>query len=431
MKKVALHTLGCKVNSYETEAMSQLLEKAGFSIVPFSDVADIYIVNTCSVTNMADRKSRQMLHKAKKKNPDAIVIAAGCYAQTDTDGARDDVAVDIVVGNNKKINIVEIINDYFEKHVSESLIDINKTDEYETLELTEKVEHTRAHIKIQDGCNNFCAYCIIPYARGRNRSRYMKEIKAEAERLAEIGYKEIVLTGINLSAYDDAGQKLIDVCEMLNEVDGIERIRISSLDPVIVDETFAKRLAKCEKICPHFHLSLQSGCDKTLKAMNRHYTADDYYEKCEILRKYFPDVAFTTDIIVGFPGETEEDYKECRDFAQKVGFAMLHVFKYSRRNGTVAADMPEQVDEQVKSRRSDDLIQVGEAMREEYLKNQLGKQKSVLFEEEVEIDGEKYWVGHTKDYIQVAVKSGENIAGGIKDVNLEKIVKNQIILATL
>lgn len=431
MKKVALHTLGCKVNSYETEAMSQLLEKAGFSIVPFSDVADIYIVNTCSVTNMADRKSRQMLHKAKKKNPDAIVIAAGCYAQTDTDGARDDVAVDIVVGNNKKINIVEIINDYFEKHVSESLIDINETDEYETLELTEKVEHTRAHIKIQDGCNNFCAYCIIPYARGRNRSRYMKEIKAEAERLAEIGYKEIVLTGINLSAYDDAGQKLIDVCEMLNKVDGIERIRISSLDPVIVDETFAKRLAKCEKICPHFHLSLQSGCDKTLNAMNRHYTADDYYEKCEILRKYFPDVAFTTDIIVGFPGETDEDYKECRDFAEKVGFAMLHVFKYSRRNGTVAADMPEQVDEQVKSKRSDDLIKVGEAMREEYLKNQLGKQKAVLFEEEVEIDGEKYWVGHTKDYIQVAVKSGENIAGGIKDVNLEKIVKNQIILATL
>lgn len=431
MKKVALHTLGCKVNSYETEAMSQLLEKAGFSIVPFSDVADIYIVNTCSVTNIADRKSRQMLHKAKKKNPDAIVIAAGCYAQTDTDGARDDVAVDIVVGNNKKINIVEIINDYFEKHISESLIDINETDEYETLELTEKVEHTRAHIKIQDGCNNFCAYCIIPYARGRNRSRYMKEIKAEAERLAEIGYKEIVLTGINLSAYDDAGQKLIDVCEMLNEVDGIERIRISSLDPVIVDEIFAKRLAKCEKICPHFHLSLQSGCDKTLKAMNRHYTADDYYEKCKILRKYFPDVAFTTDIIVGFPGETEEDYKECRDFAQKVGFAMLHVFKYSRRNGTVAADMPEQVDEQVKSKRSDDLIKVGEAMREEYLKNQLGKQKAVLFEEEVEIDGEKYWVGHTKDYIQVAVKSDEIIAGGIKDVNLEKIAKNQIILATL
>lgn len=431
MKKVALHTLGCKVNSYETEAMSQLLEKAGFSIVPFSDVADIYIVNTCSVTNMADRKSRQMLHKAKKKNPDAIVIAAGCYAQTDTDGARDDVAVDIVVGNNKKINIVEIINDYFEKHISESLIDINETDEYETLELTEKVEHTRAHIKIQDGCNNFCAYCIIPYARGRNRSRYMKEIKAEAERLAEIGYKEIVLTGINLSAYDDAGQKLIDVCEMLNKVDGIERIRISSLDPVIVDEAFAERLAKCEKICPHFHLSLQSGCDKTLKAMNRHYTADDYYEKCEILRKYFPDVAFTTDIIVGFPGETEEDYKECRDFAEKVGFAMLHVFKYSRRNGTVAADMPEQVDEQVKSKRSDDLIKVGEAMREEYLKNQLGKQKSVLFEEEIEIDGEKYWVGHTKDYIQVAVKSDEIIAGGIKDVNLEKIAKNQIILATL
>lgn len=431
MKKVALHTLGCKVNSYETEAMSQLLEKAGFLIVPFSEVADVYIVNTCSVTNMADRKSRQMLHKAKKKNPDAVVVAAGCYVQTDTDGARDDIAVDIVVGNNKKINIVEILNDYFENRTSESIIDINKTDEYESLEITEKVEHTRAHIKIQDGCNNFCAYCIIPYARGRNRSRYMKEIKAEAERLAENGYKEIVLTGIDLSAYDDAGLKLIDVVEMLNEIDGIERIRISSLDPVIVDETFAKRLAKCDKICPHFHLSLQSGCDKTLKAMNRHYTSDEYYDKCEILRKYFPDVAFTTDIIVGFPDETDEDYVECRDFAEKVGFAMLHVFKYSRRNGTVAADMPNQVDEQVKAKRSDDLIKVGEKMRENYLKSQLGKTKSVLFEEEIEIDGEKYWVGHTKDYIQVVVKSDKIIAGGIKDVNLEKIVKNQIILATL
>ena len=317
MKKVALHNLGCKVNSYETEAMSQLLANAGYEIVSFSEKADVYIVNTCSVTNMADRKSRQMLHKAKKMNEGAVVVATGCYVQTASEKIAEDLSIDIIVGNNKKKEIVEILQEYFKEHKKNHIIDINKTDEYENLEIATVTEHTRAHLKIQDGCNNFCSYCIIPYARGRIRSRKMDSIKDELERLANNGFKEVVFTGINLSCYDDNGKELIDVIELAENTDGIERIRLGSLDPEVVTEEFTHRLSKVTKICPHFHLSMQSRCDTTLKAMNRHYTSEEYYQKCMLLREKFTNPAFTTDVIVGFPQESDEDYATTRELSHR------------------------------------------------------------------------------------------------------------------
>lgn len=430
MKKVALHNLGCKVNSYETEAMSQLLANAGYEIVSFSEKADVYIVNTCSVTNMADRKSRQMLHKAKKMNEGAIVVATGCYVQTASEKIAEDLSIDIIVGNNKKKEIVEILQEYFKEHKKNYIIDINKTDEYEDLEIATVTEHTRAHLKIQDGCNNFCSYCIIPYARGRIRSRKMDSIKDELERLANNGFKEVVFTGINLSCYDDNGKKLIDVIELAENTEGIERIRLGSLDPEVVTEEFTHRLSKVTKICPHFHLSMQSGCDTTLKAMNRHYTSEEYYNKCMLLREKFINPAFTTDVIVGFPQESDEDYATTREFVKKVGFSELHVFKYSRRDGTVAAKMIGQVDETIKSKRSEDLISVGESLKENYRKEKIGEKVSVLFEEEKEINGIKYQVGHTKEYIEVAVETKENLAGKIEEVFLKDFIDNEIMLAT-
>ena len=423
MKKVALHNLGCKVNSYETEAMSQLLANAGYEIVSFSEKADVYIVNTCSVTNMADRKSRQMLHKAKKMNEGAIVVATGCYVQTASEKIAEDLSIDIIVGNNKKKEIVEILQEYFKEHKKNYIIDINKTDEYEDLEIATVTEHTRAHLKIQDGCNNFCSYCIIPYARGRIRSRKMDSIKDELERLANNGFKEVVFTGINLSCYDDNGKKLIDVIELAENTEGIERIRLGYLDPEVVTEEFAHRLSKVTKICPHFHLSMQSGCDTTLKAMNRHYTSEEYYNKCMLLREKFINP-------VGFPQESDEDYATTREFVKKVGFSELHVFKYSRRDGTVAAKMIGQVDETIKSKRSEDLISVGESLKENYRKEKIGEKVSVLFEEEKEINGIKYQVGHTKEYIEVAVETKENLAGKIEEVFLKDFIDTEIMLAT-
>ena len=437
MRKAALHNLGCKVNSYETEAMTQLLKKAGYEIVSFQDQADVYVINTCSVTNMADRKSRQMLHKAKKQNPNAVVVATGCYVQTATEKVAQDLSIDLVVGNNRKKDIVEILNEYYaEKEAGEQVkeeyvIDINHTDEYEDLEISTVTEHTRAHLKIQDGCNNFCSYCIIPYARGRIRSRTMESIKAELERLSASGFKEIVLTGINLSCYDDNGKKLIDVIEMADNVNGIERIRLGSLDPEVVTEDFVERLGKVKKICPHFHFSLQSGCDKTLKAMNRHYTSDEYYEKCQLIRKYIDNPAFTTDVIVGFPGETEEDYISSREFVKKVKFAELHVFKYSKRDGTVAAKMPNQIDEKIKTLRSEDLIKTGEELTKEFRQAKIGQDTTVLFEEKILLDNKEYWVGHTVDYIKIAVPEKENLEGQIRKVNVKDFLTNEIMLATM
>lgn len=446
MLKVALHNLGCKVNAYETEAMAQKLEDAGYKIVPFNEKADVYIINTCSVTNMADRKSRQMLHKAKKMNEDAVVVAAGCYVQTATEKLLEDLSVDILIGNNKKKDIVLELQKYFDDNkYNKNVIDINATNEYEELELATVTEHTRAYIKIQDGCNQFCSYCIIPYARGRIRSREFDNIKQEVTELAQKGFKEIVLTGIHLSSYGNNENKLIDVVEMIAGIEGVERIRLGSLEPNIVTEDFAKRLAKVDKICPHFHLSMQSGCDNTLKRMNRHYTSDEYFEKCELLRKYFDNPAFTTDVIVGFPGETQEDYEISREFVKKVRFSELHVFKYSKRDGTVAAKMENQIPEPVKTERSEDLIKVGENLTMEYRRKFIGKKVSVLFEEIINVAGENYWVGHTKEYIKVIMKSDKDISGDIKNVSLigfaneclncenieKKGVGKEIMLATI
>ena len=446
MLKVALHNLGCKVNAYETEAMAQKLEDAGYEIVPFNEKADVYIINTCSVTNMADRKSRQMLHKAKKMNEDAVVVAAGCYVQTATEKLLEDLSVDILIGNNKKKDIVEELQKYFDDNkYNKNVIDINATNEYEELELATVTEHTRAYIKIQDGCNQFCSYCIIPYARGRIRSREFDNIKQEVTELAQKGFKEIVLTGIHLSSYGNNENKLIDVVEMIAGIEGVERIRLGSLEPNIVTEDFAKRLAKVDKICPHFHLSMQSGCDNTLKRMNRHYTSDEYFEKCELLRKYFDNPAFTTDVIVGFPGETQEDYEISREFVKKVRFSELHVFKYSKRDGTVAAKMENQIPEPVKTERSEDLIKVGENLTMEYRRKFIGKKVSVLFEEIINVAGENNWVGHTKEYIKVIMKSDKDISGDIKNVSLigfaneclncenieKKGVGKEIMLATI
>ena len=446
MLKVALHNLGCKVNAYETEAMAQKLEDAGYEIVPFNEKADVYIINTCSVTNMADRKSRQMLHKAKKMNEDAVVVAAGCYVQTATEKLLEDLSVDILIVNNKKKDIVEELKKYFDDNkYNKNVIDINATNEYEELELATVTEHTRAYIKIQDGCNQFCSYCIIPYARGRIRSREFDNIKQEVTELAQKGFKEIVLTGIHLSSYGNNENKLIDVVEMIAGIEGVERIRLGSLEPNIVTEDFAKRLAKVDKICPHFHLSMQSGCDNTLKRMNRHYTSDEYFEKCELLRKYFDNPAFTTDVIVGFPGETQEDYEISREFVKKVRFSELHVFKYSKRDGTVAAKMENQIPEPVKTERSEDLIKVGENLTMEYRRKFIGKKVSVLFEEIINVAGENYWVGHTKEYIKVIMKSDKDISGDIKNVSLigfaneclncenieKKGVGKEIMLATI
>ena len=446
MLKVALRNLGCKVNAYETEAMAQKLEDAGYEIVPFNEKADVYIINTCSVTNMADRKSRQMLHKAKKMNEDAVVVAAGCYVQTATEKLLEDLSVDILIGNNKKKDIVEELQKYFDDNkYNKNVIDINATNEYEELELATVTEHTRAYIKIQDGCNQFCSYCIIPYARGRIRSREFDNIKQEVTELAQKGFKEIVLTGIHLSSYGNNENKLIDVVEMIAGIEGVERIRLGSLEPNIVTEDFAKRLAKVDKICPHFHLSMQSGCDNTLKRMNRHYTSDEYFEKCELLRKYFDNPAFTTDVIVGFPGETQEDYEISREFVKKVRFSELHVFKYSKRDGTVAAKMENQIPEPVKTERSEDLIKVGENLTMEYRRKFIGKKVSVLFEEIINVAGENYWVGHTKEYIKVIMKSDKDISGDIKNVSLigfaneclncenieKKGVGKEIMLATI
>ena len=430
MRKAALHNLGCKVNSYETDAMAQLLEKAGYEIVPFSEIADVYIVNTCSVTNMADRKSRQMLHKAKKQNPDAVVVATGCYVQTAVDKVKEDLAIDIIIGNNKKKEVVSILEEYFKENEKDFVIDINNTSEYEDLEISTVTEHTRAHMKIQDGCNNFCSYCIIPYARGRIRSRKMDSIREEMVRLAEKGFKEIVLTGINLGCYSDGEKTLIDVIEMADEIEGIERVRLGSLDPEVITPDFVDRIGKCRKICPHFHLSLQSGCNNTLKAMNRHYTAEEYFEKCEMLRSVFENPAFTTDIIVGFPGESDEDFETSLEFAKKVEFSRIHVFKYSKRDGTVAAKMPNQVDERIKTKRSDILIAAGEELVKKYNENKLGTYDFVLWEERKQINGREYWVGHTPDYVEVALESDEELAGKIQKVALKDIINQEIILAT-
>ena len=419
-KKAALHNLGCKVNAYETEAMQELLEDSGYEIVPFHEKADIYIINTCTVTNMADRKSRQMLHRARKMNPDAIVAACGCYVQEKPEEVAD--CVDIVIGNNRKKEILHILEEYEKgrEGIRKDLVDIGHTREYEDLHLSRTAEHTRAYIKVQDGCNQFCSYCIIPYARGRVRSRSMESVRGEVETLARNGYQEVVLTGIHLSSYGiDTGTDLLSLIRTVHEVAGIKRIRLGSLEPRIITEEFAEAIAGLPKMCPHFHLSLQSGCTETLKRMNRRYTAEEYYEKCELLRKYFRNPALTTDVIVGFPGETEEEFKASRDFIDKVDFYETHVFKYSRREGTKAAAMPDQVPEEEKTRRSNILLDLSRKKQAAYEQRLLGTTQEVLIEEEIRRNGEIYQVGHTREYVKIGIRTEEKLANRLVQIEIE------------
>ena len=414
--RVALHNLGCKVNSYEMDVMSIRLREAGCEIVQFTDKADIYIINTCTVTNIADRKSRQMLHKAKKENPDSIVVAVGCYVETGIDGVKKDECVDLAVGNNKKAEIVEILNtfleargEYDDKTIGgTSIIDINHTNEYEEMQLSEMPEHTRAYIKIQDGCNQFCSYCVIPYARGRVRSREMEDVLAEIKGLVQKGCKEVVLTGIHIGSYGvDKGQPmLVDLVEKIADISGIERIRLGSIEPRHVTPENTKRLAAIDKLCPHFHLSLQSGCDSVLKRMNRHYTAAEFEEGVRLLREAFDRPAITTDVIVGFPGETEEEFEECRAFVEKINFYEMHVFKYSPRKGTVAAGMKEQLTDREKTARSEVLLKLTKEQSEIYRNSFIGEKVGVLWEDCEEIKGKRYMIGHTDRYVRVAVLEG-------------------------
>ena len=437
-KTVAFCTLGCKVNQYETDAMRGSFEAEGYEVKEFSQEASVYVINTCTVTNMADRKSRQMMHRAKKKNPDGIIVAVGCYVQAAKEQLEEDTLIDLVIGNNMKSQVVQIVEQYIQdnRYTEDRdayVADIAHSHEYETMHIETVSEHTRAYIKIQDGCNQFCSYCIIPYARGRVRSRKMEDILQEVRNLTANGYKEIVLTGIHISSYgldfehtadeqEDYGpfknSALIDLIEALSGIEGLERIRLGSLEPRIITENFVRRLCKVPQICPHFHLSLQSGCDETLKRMNRHYTTALYLEKCGILRQYFDRPALTTDVIVGFPGETEEEFAQTERFLETVHFSDMHIFKYSKRRGTKAADMPNQIDPQIQSVRSEKLIALGERMKDDFLEACKDQEQIVLIEEETEIDGTKYMTGHSKNYIRCAFE-------------MDGLVPNMVIKGTI
>ncbi|MCI8453011.1 MAG: tRNA (N(6)-L-threonylcarbamoyladenosine(37)-C(2))-methylthiotransferase MtaB [Lachnospiraceae bacterium] len=430
MRTAAFHTLGCKVNSYETEAMQELLEKAGYTIVPFDDAADVYIVNTCSVTNVADKKSRQMLHRAKTKNPAALVVAAGCYVQAAGEKLMEDASIDLIIGNNKKADLVALLEERLAgRKAKDSLIDISAVKEYEPLQIEKESDHTRAFVKIQDGCNQFCSYCIIPYTRGRVRSRAPKAVTDEVQTLAEAGYQEIVLTGIHLSSYGvdlPGGPDLLGLIQTLHAVKGIERIRLGSLEPRVITEDFVRTLSSMPKVCPHFHLSLQSGCDATLLRMNRHYTCADYLERLLLLQSHFKNPAVTTDVIVGFPGETDAEFAETKAFLRKAGFFEMHVFKYSRRAGTRADHMPDQIPEVIKTRRSGELLALAAEMSKEFRLASLGSVASVLFEEETELFGRPYMIGHTKEYIKTALPlvEGGKEADALKNRIFPAILNN-------
>lgn len=460
MKSVALHNLGCKVNAYEMDFMQQMLQEKGYKIVPFDEAADIYIVNTCTVTNIADRKSRQMLHRAKKQNPDAIVVAVGCYVQTGAQSVEKDGAVDLAIGNNRKKDLASILEAYLEerektgeigrgeavrqetanglrKPEQKTVVDKIDIDHapYEEMTLKKTAGHTRAYIKIQDGCNQFCSYCIIPYARGRVRSRGEAEILEEVQGMARAGYREIVLTGIHISSYgvDRGESELLFLLEKLSEVEGIERIRLGSLEPGIVTESFADRISKLPRVCPHFHLSLQSGSDTVLRRMNRRYDTSAYYGAVELLRRHYENPAITTDVIVGFPGETEEEFRETLAFLRRVGFYEMHIFRYSRRQGTRAADMEGQLTEAQKAVRSDCLMELEREMSRAYREAFVGKTQEVLFEETMERDGVAYWVGHTPNYIRVAKKADgtENLRNQIIPCRLGGFLEEDVLLTRL
>ncbi len=447
--KVHFFTLGCKVNIYETGAMEEQFLKHGYELT--EGIADIYVINTCSVTNIAERKSRQMLRRAKELNPKAIIVACGCYAQVASSEIANIPEVDIIIGNNEKTNIVNIIEDYKKNKEREALIgDVMHQNDFVDFGITTYTELNRAVIKVQDGCDRFCSYCIIPYARGKVRSRVPENILEEIKKIAQKGIKEVVITGIHLASYgkdfkneevkeyrkkygydeqydefnpkDDlqsGGFRLIELLEQINKIDGIERIRLGSLEPKLITENFIHRLTKIEKICPHFHLSLQSGCDKTLKNMNRRYTTAEFRSSINLIRKYYKDVSLTTDIIVGFPGETDNDFEETYKFLTEIKFYKMHIFKYSPKKGTVAAKMPNQIDGKIKEERSKKLIELSDKNEEEYNRETIGKTVNVLFEEKV---GE-YYKGHTTNYITVNAKSEKNVIDKIKEVKIEDTYK--------
>lgn len=434
--KAALHNLGCKVNAYETEAMQQLLEQAGYEIVPFEPGADVYVINTCTVTNIADRKSRQMLHKAKKMNPDAIVVAAGCYVQTDREKAEADPAIDLIIGNNRKKDLIGLLEAFRQDRAACCAVaDMNHTDEYEALHLDRTQEHTRAYLKVQDGCNQFCSYCMIPYARGRIRSRRIQDVVAEVETLAASGCREVVLTGIHLSSYGkerpEERENLLKLIQEVHKVEGIARIRLGSLEPGIITEEFASAISGLSKVCPHFHLSLQSGCTATLKRMNRRYTAEEFRMRCGILRTYYEQPALTTDVIVGFPQETEEEFEQSKSFVDEIHFYETHIFPYSKRKGTRAANMTGQIPEQVKKERSRQMIELGKRHAKEYMEHFTGMTKEVLFEEQQGIRGELWWTGYTMEYLRVAVKSDSDLTNVLCDVRLESISEDGYFFGTI
>ena len=429
--KVAFLTLGCKVNQYESNAMAQKFLNAGYSVCGIKENPDVIIVNTCTVTNIADRKSRHILRKVKEENKNSIVVAVGCYVQVAKEKVDEIEEIDLSLGNVEKKDIVQIIECYIEnKKRVEKIIDVNKEKEFLEMGLNTYTEKTRATIKIQDGCNNFCTYCLIPFARGRIRSRSKENVIKEVEQIAKKGIKEVVLTGIHIASYGKENKEnnyfLIDLLEDLNKIQGIERIRLGSLEPTIITEEFAKRLSKLEKICNQFHLSLQSGCDETLKRMNRKYTTKQFEEVAQILRKYFKDVNLTTDIIVGFPGETDEEFEQTYNFLKNISFYKMHIFKYSPREGTLAQKMPMQVDGNKKEERSEKLIELSNINQEMYNKKYINKKIMVLFEEKV---GD-YWEGYTKNYIRVKVKTEENLENKLQEVVPIKEEK-QILIAKI
>lgn len=435
-KKAAIVTLGCKVNQYETDAMSGMLEKAGVIMVDVKEPADIYIVNTCSVTNMAERKSRQMLHRARKKNSHVVVVAVGCYAQVGKEELAKDENIDLIIGNNKKKELIKILSDYVPNDDADLEVeDIASDKEYETLSIDHLETHTRAYIKVQDGCNQFCSYCIIPYARGRVRSRKKEEVLCEIEELAKKGCQEFVITGIHVTSYgkDLENISLIDLLEKIGQIEGVKRIRLGSLEPGFITEDVVKRLSAMENFCPHFHLSLQSGCDTVLKRMNRRYTTKEIKEKCKLLRKYFKDPALTTDIIVGFPGETQEEFEQTEKFLEEINLYEMHIFKYSKRKGTKAAQMDHQVNDQEKAKRSSVLLAMSKMHQKDFENKQLGQPKEILIEEA--LHGRDGWyIGHTREYIKTAVQSevpleNQIIHAVLKQISKDGYVEGEIVSA--
>lgn len=426
MKSVASYALGCKVNQYESEAIAELFEEKGYDVVGIDDKADVYVINTCTVTNFGDKKSRQLIRKVKRQNPDALVAVVGCYAQTAPDEVMKIEGVNIVIGTKDRKEIVSIVENYHDNKPENHVSTIMKEREFEHLKIHKLKNRTRAYLKIQDGCSQFCSYCIIPYARGPIRSRDPEDIMEEVNVLAQNGFKEIVLTGIHVASYgkDIKNIDLLGIIKRVHEVEGIERIRFSSIEPNIITEEFVSEIVKLKKVCHHFHLSLQSGCDKTLKDMNRKYTTEKYYDAVCILRKYMSDVAITTDIIVGFPGETEEDFNESYEFAKKVQFSKIHVFPYSPKKGTPAAERKDQILNSIKQERSKKLIELSDKMANDFMSKYIDKSVEVLFERNI---NENQYEGHTGNYIKVVGSSCEDVSNKIVNVKIKSVEYENIV----